>query len=338
MDVLLGFADEKLPGTPLVVDQHRHHVAHLLDQLLFRLAERGLVGDLIEIAHRLRSLAIQAADGQRDLVQAPKHLVDLPGDHQRRQVEHHAHADAGAHVGRAGREIAKPRVKRIRHDLPDLLVDHLDLLPDPTQVEAAVDTLDAEVILFVDHQADLFELVDRHAAGPMGVGVFTADELPFDEKLPVDLLESTHIDRLQPLAGRGHRDPLPQKPLDVGAILLRGPAHEGIVRQVAGQPHATAHDDVRLGPRAAQPFTDRLGQHFNFHGLQTEKPGGIPSLLSLRAGGWNPAVLDRPDGVAVFRGFFVILTGDRLLHLTTQPDHAGQFGRARRGGGFRRLG
>ena len=51
--VLLCLSDQKLAGPPLVVDQHGHDVAHLLDQFLLGLAERGLVGDLIEVAHRL---------------------------------------------------------------------------------------------------------------------------------------------------------------------------------------------------------------------------------------------------------------------------------------------
>ncbi len=55
--------------------------------------------------------------------------------------------------------------------------------------------------------------------------------------------------------------------LDLGAVLGRGPADEGEVGQVAGQADAAADDDVGLGPGAPQPFTARLGQVVEFHGV-----------------------------------------------------------------------
>ena len=54
--VLVTLADEEVAGLALVVDDHRHDVADLLDQVLLAAAQRDLVADLVEIAHRLRAV------------------------------------------------------------------------------------------------------------------------------------------------------------------------------------------------------------------------------------------------------------------------------------------
>ncbi len=71
------------------------------------MAERDLVADLVEIALGLGAFAVEAADGEVDFLQAAEDFVDLPGDHQGRQVEHHADAKTGADIGGAGREVAE---------------------------------------------------------------------------------------------------------------------------------------------------------------------------------------------------------------------------------------
>ncbi len=60
--------------------------------------------------------------------------------------------------------------------------------------------LDAEMIFLVDHQADLLAAVDGHAAGALAFGMFAADQLPLDQKLPVDAFQLADVDILQ-LAG-----------------------------------------------------------------------------------------------------------------------------------------
>ena len=84
-----------------------------LDQFLFAAAQGDLVADLVEIAHRLRAFAVQAADRQADLLQAAEDLLDLPRDDQGRQVQHHAHPHAGADVGGAGGQVAQPLVEGV---------------------------------------------------------------------------------------------------------------------------------------------------------------------------------------------------------------------------------
>ena len=187
-------------------------------------------------------------------------MCRLPGDDERRQVEHDAHPDPGADVRRAGGEEAELRMEGVGNDLLDLLVHPLDLLPDALQVEAAVHALDPQVVLLVDHQADLLAAIDRHAPRALGLGELAADELPLDEELAVDFLQPADVDVLELPAHRRGGNPLVQEPLDVGPVLLGGSADERVVGHVAGQPDAAAHDDVRFRPGAAQPFAHGLGQ------------------------------------------------------------------------------
>ena len=123
-----------------------------------------LVGDLVEVAHRLAALAVQAADGQVDLVQRLEDLLDLLGQHQRRQVQHHADADAGADVRRAGGEVAELFAEGEADALLELVVDAVDLVPAFVERQPAAEDLDPQVVLLVDHQADGFLRADAHAA------------------------------------------------------------------------------------------------------------------------------------------------------------------------------
>ena len=127
--------------------------------------------------------------------------------------------------------------------------------------------LDAQVIFFVDHQADLLVRIDHHAAGALRFGMFAADELPFDQKLPIDAVQIADVDVRQ-LAGRfaNFQHAVAQDSFDIGAILLRGAADEGELGQIARQANARAHDDIGLGAAAAKPFADRVGQVVQFHG------------------------------------------------------------------------
>ena len=267
--------------------------------------EGDLVADLVEVAHRLRAFAVQAADRQADLLQAAEDLVDLPRDDQGRQVQHHAHPHAGADVGGAGRQVAQPLVEGVGDLLLDQVVDAVDLLPDAVQVQPALHHLDAQVVLLVDHQAELLVAVDGHGAGALALGVLAADQVPLDEELAVDLLQLRQVDVEQVGLGGDGQDPLVQDLLDLGAVLGRGPADEGEVGQVAGQADAAADDDVGLGPGAPQPFAAGAASGRRVPRRQ----------LSL--------VLDPLDFVAQFRGPLVVLVVDGFLHLAAEADQLG---------------
>lgn len=80
----LTFADEEIAGLALVVDKYRHDIAHFLGEFILAVAKRYLVADLVKISLSLRAFAIQAANGQVDLLKAAEDFVDLPGDDQGR--------------------------------------------------------------------------------------------------------------------------------------------------------------------------------------------------------------------------------------------------------------
>ena len=143
---------------------------------------------------RLRAFAVQAADGEVDLLQAAEDLVDLPRDDQGRQVQHHAHAHAGADVRRAGGQVAEAVAEGVGDAGFDQVVELVDLLPGGAEVEPALHDLDPQVILFVDHHADLLARVDGHAAGALGLGMLAADELPLDQELAVDRFQRADVD------------------------------------------------------------------------------------------------------------------------------------------------
>ena len=138
-------------------------------------------------------------------------------------MEHHAHADAGADVRRAGGEIAEAVAVGVGDAGFDQVVELVDLLPGRVEVEAAVEHLDPQVVLFVDHHADLLARIDGDAARALGLGMLAADQLPLDEELAVDLFQRADVD-VDQLAGelalrRGALDP-PRRILPISSRSL----------------------------------------------------------------------------------------------------------------------
>ena len=123
--------------------------------------------------------------------------------------------------------------------------------------------LDPQVIFFVDHHADLLARIDGHAAGPLALGVFAADELPLDEELAVDAFQLADVDvdqlagelaRLVQLSIRSRR-----MLLDLGAVAVGGAAMNGKSARLRARRMRLLDDDVRLRAGAPQPFAARLG-------------------------------------------------------------------------------
>ena len=76
-------------------------------------AQRHLVGNLENIAQRLGALAVKPAHGQAELVHRLDDRIDLLRQHQSRQVQHRAHADARAEIRRARGQIAEFLAERV---------------------------------------------------------------------------------------------------------------------------------------------------------------------------------------------------------------------------------
>ena len=157
VQVLPPLGEQGLAGRPLVLEDLGHDVGEDLDQLGLALAQGLLVGDLVEVARSLAPLAVEAADGQVDLLEGAEDLVDLLGLDQPGQVEHHADADAGADVGRAGGQVAELRAEGVGELFLELVVELVDRVPDLGEPEAREHELDAEMVLLVDHDRDVFQ-------------------------------------------------------------------------------------------------------------------------------------------------------------------------------------
>ena len=100
--------EQRAAGVVLVLDDlGDHHVLEVADDVFLGLAEGGLVADLVEVAGGLGPFAVEAAHGKAQLLGGAEDLLNFAGELEGGQVEHHAHADAGAHVGRAGGQIAE---------------------------------------------------------------------------------------------------------------------------------------------------------------------------------------------------------------------------------------
>ena len=213
-----------------------------------------MIGDLIKVAHRLAPLAVQAAHRQTELLQGLKDLLDILRQDQAGQVQHHADSDAGADVRGTGGQIAQALIESVRDFLLHEVIDPVDLLPAVIQSKSAVNDLDAQVVLLVDHQADLLLGIDGHATGALAVGVLAADELPLDEELAVDRLQPLDVEIEEVVGAVDAENRLAQRAFDLGAVVRAGPANERISRKVAGQADAAANDNVGLRSGAAQPF------------------------------------------------------------------------------------
>ncbi len=204
--------------------------------------------------------------------------------------------------------------------LLDGVVDGVDLLPDALQVEAALHDLDPQMVFLVDHEAEFLGLVDGHGPAALALGLLAADEVPLDQQLAIDAFQfiDGDIEQVGPEFVREKRlrsdDAVAEDPLDLHAVLGRGPADEGKFGQVPRQADPAADDDVGLGAVASEPLAAGLGQFFEFHGPVF--PGWIGPLGRLLG-------FDMPNLIAEFGGPFVVLVLDRFLHFPPQADQLG---------------
>ena len=189
----LRFAFHQLDaGVLLVVNDLQQHLVEPLDDVALGLTEGHLVGNLKDVAQRLGAFPVKPAHGKAQLVDGLDDLVDLLAQHQPRQVQHRAHANAGAQVGGAGGEIAAFfRVGKIEAML-ELGVKLVDGGPGVADLQPRQQRLHAEVIFLVDHHADALVLTEHEAAAGVFRGVFAADEMSLDENLFVERGQLVH--------------------------------------------------------------------------------------------------------------------------------------------------
>ena len=102
------------------------------------------------------------------------------------QVEHHADADAGADVGRAGGQVAELGAEGVGELFLELVVELVDRVPDFGEPEAREHELDAEMVFLVDHDGDVFQRADGDAARAVAGGQLAGDDLALDQELAVE--------------------------------------------------------------------------------------------------------------------------------------------------------
>jgi len=209
---------------------------------------------MVEVARGPAPLAVQAAHGQVDLLQRSENLFDLLGQDQCRQVEHDAGAHAGADVGGASRQVAELLAEGVVDALLEQVVEAVDVLPALVEGEAAADDLQAQVIFFVDHDADGLGRRDGDAAWPLGVGQLAANKLPLDQELAIEREQAGEVDVFEARVVLEFADLLAEDLVDLVLLVGAGPAGERERRQVAGQADTAGDDDVRLRTGATQPF------------------------------------------------------------------------------------
>src|SRR5688572_4294390 len=105
------------------------------------------------------------------------------------------------------------------------------------------------MVFLVDHHADLFALIDDDGPGALSVGMFAADELAFDEELPVDGFQRAHINEDQ-LPGElallvQLLDASAKNLSDLSAVGIGCPGDEREIGEIPREPDAAADHNVR---------------------------------------------------------------------------------------------
>ena len=108
-------------------------------------------------------------------------------EHERRQVDHHRHAHAGADVCGAGGEVAPLGAEGELEPLGELRVEGVYLVPRLREAKSRAKHLHAEVVLLVDHDGQPLVVAHRDGAAGLAGHVLAGHEVPLDEDVPLDL-------------------------------------------------------------------------------------------------------------------------------------------------------
>jgi hypothetical protein len=223
-----------------------------LDLRRARGAERALIADLEQSAERAAALAVHAAHREigaaRGLQRAMHRRLRA---RERRQVHQQTRAQPGAGVGRARGQEAVARVGREREARAQAALQPLGTARGGVEIEAGRVGLDAEVILFVHHQAVATARLEADQRRATRVQQIVRREAALDQELPVGRGERRRIE----LGGAGQD--LGQRFGDAAhQVARRTDLHLRRKRragEVAREPHAAGDDDVALRTAFLQP-------------------------------------------------------------------------------------
>jgi len=189
------FLNQLLAGIVLQFGELADDFDEAIQDLPFRFAKGGLVGDLEKITESFRAFAVESADGEAKLIDRFDDLIDLLTQDEAGKMKHGGSAHSGADVGRAGGEVAERWGERKFEFVLKSGIELVGGFPCLEKVKARAEGLEADMVLLVDHDGKGFVPVDHQAASRVFGGVFPTDQVFFHEKLLVERSERFHGNR-----------------------------------------------------------------------------------------------------------------------------------------------
>jgi hypothetical protein len=159
-------------------------------------------------------------------------------------VQHNRYAYACAKICRAGGEIAESGTESVIDLLLNQVVDVVNLFCTVSQLQAAFDYLNAEVVFFVNHSGERFFARDAGASRAFAEGVMPAYEIPLDKKMPFDFGGIGDAKIKQVVAEVEGCNNGFQNIEYFGFFLVGAMAHEFSVRKIPRQPDARGYHYV----------------------------------------------------------------------------------------------
>ena len=179
----------------LLRNQLQGDIFEILDRRLLRNAEGDLVGELIQRALRLGTLAVGAADDQSQLAEIAADAADDLAPLERRQMEHHRRPHTCSEVGRALRQITQPLVKSEFQPLVKQGIELVGGIVGCLQRKPLLNHLQADMILFVEHDAQALILAEQERPALAAADELWADKAFLDQRHALLRFELAHADK-----------------------------------------------------------------------------------------------------------------------------------------------
>src|ERR1044072_7867066 len=208
-------------------------------------------------------------------------------------MDKHTRAEPGSRIRRAGRKIAKFRVKGERNEPTELGIYGFDGRIRVFQIEPRPHAVQPQVVLFIYHHADLV-LHQQRRSWPRArlafqTGQLLTHEMAFMQDLPIGafhLIEPERDGRPK-MVGGGRRFVHPVE--NRRAVLVFGPLAERNTANVAGQANAGGQDDGRFRTCGIEPAHAAVREQGEVHYSSTR----MRSLSSAASSKFSPSTARR---------------------------------------------
>ena len=258
---------KKITCPALILNHAGNNIAEPLHQIVLRNTERRLVADLVKITERPRPFPVNPPDRQIDLLDPAKDPLHFPGFENRRQMQHDADANTGSEIRRAGGQIAEPLVKGERQLMFQRIVEPIDPIPNRRKTEPGGHRLNPQMVLLVDHDAEILVAVDQNGPRLIVLDKFTADQLAFEEILPIRRLQLVHFEKEKRIRIEDFINRRLKRTDNIAAVELRNTADKRITGKVSGEPNPTRNHNVSVRTAPSEPSPLLLEHIVNSHAL-----------------------------------------------------------------------